>query len=214
LRSFRHYLADSDKPDDFWRLEELYQAAANPEARFLAGQLVLSARVYQNYKRGVAGKLPGAFESGREREENMKDLFMREYRRALAAGETQPRVVLKFGHVHMYRGRSLAYVPTLGNFVGEFAKSNGAKSFHLAMYLNNPPDGFGGGPKGSWLNVLAAVAPEGKWTVVDLRPLRGHWFAGKFKLPAELREVVFGFDAALLIGGGTRGTYERTAKQK
>jgi hypothetical protein len=213
LLTSRHYMADVDKPDDFWQLAELYRASPSPEARFLASQLVLSARVYQNYKRGAAGKVPGAFESGREREENMKDLFMREYRRAQSAGEERPRVLLKFGHTHMYRGRYLAYVPTLGNFVGEFAKSNGMKSFHLAMYLNNPPGGFGGVPKDSWLNVLAGVAPEGKWTVIDLRPLRDYWYAGKFKLPADLRETIFGFDAALLIGGGTRGTYELTAKR-
>jgi hypothetical protein len=209
----RHYMADVDKPDDFWRLAELYQAAPNPEARFLASQLVLSARVYQNCKRGAAGMVPGAFECGREREENMKDLFMREYHLAQSAGDERPRVLLKFGHTHMYRGRYLAYVPTLGNFLGEFAKSNGMKSFHLAMYLNNPPGAFGGIPKDSWLNVLAGVAPEGKWTVIDLRPLRDYWYAGKFKLPAALREVIFGFDAALLLGGGTRGTYELTAKR-
>ncbi len=214
FRPGHHYMAEVDKPDDFWRLEELYRAAPNPEARFLAEQLVLSARVYRNFKRGREGKVPGAFESGREREENMKDLFLRAYRRAQAAGEAQPRVLLKFGHWHMYRGRYLAYVPTLGNFVGEFARANGMKSFHLAVYANNPPGSFRGVPKDSWLKTLADVAPEGKWTVIDLRPLRDYWYAGKIKLPAELREVIFGFDAALMIGGAKPGTHALTAARQ
>ncbi len=207
-----HYMPDIDKPEDFWRLKELYQSSPNPEARFLADQLVLSARIYRNNKRGSQGKVPGSFESNREREENMKDLFLRNYRQAQVAGDAQPRVLLKFGHWHMYRGRYLAYLPTLGNFVGEFAKSNGLKSFHLATYLNNPAGGFRGMPKDSWLKVLASVAPEGKWTIINLRPLRDYWYAGKIKLPGELREAIFGFDAALMIGGGKPGTYQLLAK--
>jgi hypothetical protein len=88
------------------------------------------------------------------------------------------------------------------------------QSFHLATYLNNPPGGFRAMAQDSWLKVLATVAAQGNWTVIDLRPLRGYWYAGKFTLPPELREVIFGFDAALLVGGAEPGTRELTEKRE
>jgi hypothetical protein len=214
FRPGRHYMSDIEKADDFWRLAELYQPAPNPEARFLASQLVLSARVYQNYKRGNERKVPGAFESNREREENMKDLFLRNYRQAQGAGEAMPRVLFKFGHWHAYRGRYHAYIPTLGNFVGEFAKSNGMKSFHLAVHVNNPPGGFRGMRKDSWLQTLAEAAPPAQWTIVDVRSLRDYWYAKTIKMPDELREEIFGFDALLMIGGAKPATYRLTGRQQ
>ena len=48
--------------------------------------------------------------------------------------------------------------------------------------------------------------PLDRWTIVDLRPLRGYLHAGKIRVEPELRQMIFGFDAALLIGGGTAAT--------
>jgi hypothetical protein len=212
FRPGRHYMSDVEKPDDFWRLEDLYRPARDPEAELLATQLVLSARVYQNHKRGTQHKVPGAYESNREREENMKDLFLRRYREAQAQGDAVPKAVLKFGHWHMYRGRYRAYTSTLGNFVGEFARSNGMKSFYVAVHVNNPPGGFRAMRKESYLQALADAAPQDKWTIIDVRPLRGYWYAGLIKLSDELREEIFGFDAILVLGGARGATYHLTAK--
>jgi hypothetical protein len=156
--------------------------------------------------------VPGGYASNREREENMKDLFMRGYRRAVAVGEPMPRVLLKFGHWHLYRGRSPGSVLSLGNFVSQLAKSNGKQSFHLAVIINNPAGGFRAVKPDSWLKPLADAAPVGQWTVMDLRPVRDCWFAGKFKLRPELKELILGFDAALMMAGATPGTYERTKR--
>ena len=58
--------------------------------------------------------------------------------------------------------------------------------------------------------LLARVGSTKEWTIVDLRPLRDLWYAGKLKaLSAEMRKTMFAFDAVLLVGNGTRGAYDR-----
>jgi hypothetical protein len=209
----RHYMGEAPKPDDFFKLTEIYKPRSGSEAEFLIAQLLLSARVYQNYQNGTQGKVPGSFENGREREENMKDLFMLNYRRAQAAGDKLPKALLKFGHWHLYRGLYKANVPTLGNFVSEFAKSNGMKSFQLATYLNNKAGGFRALPDDSWLKPLAEATPKDQWVIIDLRPLRDYTRVKGFEINPELKELILGFDAALMMGGESPGTFRLTTQQ-
>src|SRR5215471_16139897 len=61
----RHYMADIDKPEDFWSLLPLYHPAAGSEADFIIQQLTLSAKIYGFYKAGNQKKIPGYFENGR-----------------------------------------------------------------------------------------------------------------------------------------------------
>ena len=210
-----HYMeADVAKPDDFYRLTELYRPRKGSEAKFLISQLLLSTRVYQNFYNGTKGKVPGYFENGREREENMKDLFMLEYREAQANGEALPKVLLKFGHWHIYRGMYRANVPTLGNFVSEFAKSNGLKSFQLAIFINNKQGGFRALAPDSWQKPLIDLTSEDKWTVIDLRPLRDYLRLDEIQANPELKQLILGFDAALVIGGVSPGTFALTESKK
>jgi hypothetical protein len=88
------------------------------------------------------------------------------------------------------------------------------KSFHVAAHINNPPGSFRGMPKDSWLQPLAEAAPAAQWTINDVRPLRGYWYAKRIALPDELREAIFGFDALILIGGGKAATYQLCRKQQ
>jgi hypothetical protein len=119
-----------------------------------------------------------------------------------------PKVLLKFGHYHSIRGRSWSNVLSLGTFVSEFAKSNGMDSFHLSLYINNASGKYGVLSSYSDFKPLADAAPHDKWTVIDLRPLRNYAHAGKLTdLNPEMRRIIFGFDAVLMIGGGSPGTY-------
>ena len=68
--------------------------------------------------------------------------------------------------------------------------------------------------KNSWLQTLAEAAPPAQWTIMDVRPLRGYWYAKTINLPGELREEVFGFDAHLMIGGAKPATYRLTRRQQ
>lgn len=201
------YMQGVAQPDDFVKLAELYRPKKNSEAEFLLDQLVLSSRVYRNNALAGTGQ-PTGYDSNLEREENMKTLFMFEYRRAQAAGDSLPKVLLKFGHWHTIRGINWGNVFTLGNFVSDFAHSNKTKTFSLALYRNNAAGDYGVLSDSPDFKPLADAADKDKWTVIDLRPLRKFIHAGQIKgASAELRRMIFGFDAALLIGGAERGTY-------
>jgi hypothetical protein len=87
-------------------------------------------------------------------------------------------------------------------------------SFHLAMYSNNTSGDY------SWIHEdedykpLAKVSSTDKWTVIDFRPLRKYAHAGRIEnLRPEMRRIIFAFDAALLIGSVSPGTFKLTAKK-
>ena len=101
---------------------------------------------------------------------------------------------------------------TLGNFSSEFAKSNGLGSFHLAIYANNDQPGYYDilSTDPDYGPLMRAASPR-QWAVIDLRPLRAAAFSGSIHgLTHEQRNLVFGFDAALLIGSQAAGSYELT----
>lgn len=199
------------KPEDFLTIAEWYQAPPNSEAEFLIRQLLLSERVF---RRSVAANtengVPVGYESVSEREENMKYLFMREYRLAESKDKRLPKVFLKLGQIHLIRGLSILNVPSFGNFISEFAKSNGSKSFHLYSYLHNPPGGFRAIGEKSWLKPFANVADVKKWTIFDLRPLRAFLYAKKLEVSPGLEKTIYSYDALLLIGGGSPSTSKET----
>jgi hypothetical protein len=203
-----HYIGRVTKPDDFYKLAEIYRPKKDSEAAFLIDQLLLSARVYRHFYDGTQNKIPGYFENGREREENMKDLFLMNYRRAEAKGDKLPKVLMKLGYWHTIRGIFRANVPTLGNFVSEFAKANSMKSFHLAVFINNQPGGFRALADASAFKPMVDLTPVDSWTIIDFRPLRDYLHAGKLKgIKYDLYQAIFAFDAALIMGGAGAGSH-------
>ncbi|MEW6730872.1 MAG: hypothetical protein AB1489_06020 [Acidobacteriota bacterium] len=203
----RYTMADVGEIDEFNNLIRQYNSKGNSEVEFLISQMLLSAQIYKNNIMAEAGQLTG-YISNLEREENMKTLFMLEYRKAQAAGEALPKVLLKFGHYHSIRGKNLVNVFTLGNFVAELAKSNSMGSFHLTIYNNNTSGDYQGLADIAEYKPLASAA-EGNLTIIDLRPLRGYIHAGRVSgLNPELKSIIFGFDAVLLIKSVSGGTYK------
>src|SRR5262249_57576956 len=118
-------------PEDLASISTWYRARPkdSAEGSFLARQLELSLRVYANWRHAAVEKQPTGYESNREREENMKEIFLFRYREAERRDGRLPKVVFKFGHWHLYRGQSPGSVFTLGNFASEFARSNRPGSF-------------------------------------------------------------------------------------
>ena len=115
-----------------------------------------------------------------------------------------PKVILKLGHWHVFRGIGPSRLQTLGNFVTEFATANNSDAFSVAVYL-----------RGSWRDVsnqkgmspIASATDPAAWTVIDFRALRPAIHAGKFgPLNPNLLNHIYGFDAALVIGGASSGT--------
>lgn len=187
-------------------LEELRRqshASEGSEARFILDNLVSSSQIYNYYQRARAGELTG-YANGFEREQQMKRLFMRQYRAAEANGEHNPKVLLKLGHWHTFRGQGPSRLQTLGNFVTEFATANGSDALTVGVYL-----------RGSWRDVseqkglepIALATDPASWTLIDLSTLRPAVTARRFgDLNSNLLSHIFGFDVALVIGGASEGT--------
>jgi len=200
------YMAQEPKSEAFAELARTVQAAPGTEAERLVQDLVISDRIYRNYREGRH------YENGYEREEYMKSRFLDEYRRAQRSGDALPKVLMKFGHWHVFRGIGPSNLQTLGNFASEFATSNGMRSFHIAIFPNGDPGAYG--DISGWdpeIRGFASGSTPGVWTIVDLRPLRANFTALVKGLAPEradqLQRWVYGFDAALFIGRMQQGTY-------
>jgi hypothetical protein len=183
-------------------LEGLRRQMAPPdgsETQFILDNLVSSSQIYGYYYTGEH------YLNGYVREEQMKHLFMREYRAAQASGERNPKVLLKLGHWHVFRGLGPSHLQTLGDFVTEFAVANGADAFSLGTYIRGP---WRDVSHQQGLEPIALATDPAAWTIIDFRALRTLVAAGKFgALNPNLLSHIYGFDAALVLGGASTGTY-------
>ncbi|HSR51348.1 MAG TPA: hypothetical protein VLV83_11005 [Acidobacteriota bacterium] len=171
--------------------------------RWLAG----SARNIRLFREHTAENPSGYF-SNLEREEMMKDAFLRQYRRAMAQGDSLPKVLIKSGHWHSLKGRNLGNIFTLGNLVSQLARSNGRESLHIGIsVINEPGRHWSISEDEDWAPIAAVSSPE-EWTLIDLRPLRPYLHSGLFKLSPSLEEMAFSFDLALVLGGTDAGSIE------
>jgi hypothetical protein len=203
-----HYMSNEPKSDLFAQLREAVRPKPGSETEMLVQSLIVSDRIYRNYREEAY------YENAREREHYMKTRFLDEYRNAWAVEKTVPKVILKFGHWHLYRGLSPNNQQTLGNFVSEFATANDSRSFHLAIFPNNTPGGYG--DLGKWRDpaprLLARNLKTTEWIVVDLRPLRAQYHSLAKEMTPDVRDSfrrwIFGYDAALFMGGMERATYD------
>lgn len=202
-------LPDVKKSAAFLSLPEFYRRAPGSEADLLIEQLFKSLDIYRNWWLATHENKPTRWAQSSDREENMKALFMLRYRAAQRAGEREPKVVVKAGHYHAIRGENWSDLPSLGDFLAQFAKANRRTSFHLAVWNNNDrPGDFEILSKDRDFGALFRSASARRWTIIDFRPLRARAYADQLPgLTPELKKVLFGFDAALLIGSGTGGTY-------
>lgn len=205
----RYMMPEVSKTEDFKNLLQLYQPKKGSEEEFLINELLTSIRIYEKW-----ASPSSRFEANYTREENMKALFMNEYRKAQGVGEEMPKVLLKFGHVHAMRGLNPSNVLSLGNFVTEFAKRNNTKSFLLTMWVNNASGNYSVLSKYDDYKAIAKATPTDRWTIVDFRPLRNFANAGKIQdLNPEMRRAIYSYDAALIIGGDSLGTFHLTANK-
>lgn len=192
------------KTSDLEALRGQIAAPQSSEAQFILDNLLSSSRIYGYYQSGEH------YLNGYVREEQMKHLFMRAYRAAQAKGEHDPKVLVKLGHWHVFRGVGPTHLQTLGDFVTELAVADGTDAFSLGTYL-----------RGSWRDVsqqkglepIALATDPTRWTIIDLRALRPAVAARTFgTLNPNLLSHIYGFDAALVIGDATAGTYSTITK--
>ncbi len=180
----------------------------SPEAQQLFASLLESRDIYL----GQSGPTP--YLSNRHRARLMKGTFLDDLSAAAKAEKSFPKVLLKFGAWHMYRGLNPLRSSELGNLVGEAAEGHKVEAVNILVLgvkgSQLVPAGVGrpeapkpldlAGDKDSDYRCLAPFYAElGKdWMVFDLRPMR----PGFRKLGVtdpELERVIFGFDFLVLI---------------
>lgn len=148
-----------------------------------------------------------------------KQLFLSNYRAAQAAGEEHPRVMLRFGSYHAKRGLMSEFgTSTLANFVGELGAAEKGQMINVIFIdcaLDSKDDWRA--PKDhprpcsprerTWLRPFAGAAMH-KWTLFDMRDLRKEVRAGRVDVNRELWEVIYGFDAVVLLKESTASHFQ------
>src|SRR5580692_3367751 len=199
--------------DELNKLKDLLRAEGNATSQALLDALIKSRDIYQKNMNG------SGYESNRERALLMKSNFVSDYKQATQADGAPPKVLFKFGAWHMYKGINPLRNNDMGNFVTEFADSQGTTSLHIAIL----------GVKGSQLRFAGIGRPaqpadfnlaedkdsdflflkpmfdnlenEG-WTMFDLRGLR-KGFRSLEPVDKEMERMIFGYDLLVLIPNAT-----------
>lgn len=193
-------------PADVWApLRQAYAPAPGSEAdRILT--LLERTREINGYWETDQGWL-----SNHQRALLNKRQLMRYLDEATARDGQMPRVLMKFGAGHMMRGRSLTNVFDLGTLASELADVRGTQSFHVLLLPGAGTTQAVIDPRvfrsvetpvelEDWMKPFYDAADPRQWTVFDLRPLRPR--ARRMgPLPDELRNVIYGFDAVVILSG-------------
>jgi hypothetical protein len=209
-------------------LRAAFAEARSPRAAYLVETIAKSSEIYNYYAAGERGEVPGYYSNNAVREDYMKGRFLTEYHFAEQRDGKPPKVLLKFGQYHLYRGLSPTHVPSLGNFVSDFARSK--ESGFLSIYI--VPIGtadassggtgylpFAGNEHSKFLKPFAPLAESSRWILLDLRPFReGPYYRALADAAPDLtddqrqdlRRLVYGYDALVLIGNSAPATHEAT----
>jgi len=163
---------------------------------------------------------PAEYRNARRRERLMKTLFAANYARAASHAAAPPKVLLKFGAYHVFRGLNPVHGSGIGNYVAEFAEGQAARSLHICLLavkgsqpirprVGQPaqlrPFNLEDDPGFRYLQPMFGNLLQTDWTMFDLRPLRQE-FSRPGAITAELAEFVFGFDILVLVPEGRPAT--------
>ena len=195
-------------PSAFLDLKAAARVSGNAQAERLASALVKTETINALYDTGQN------YESNRERVSNLKQNFTADYLHLAQQRGHEPRVLLKFGDNHLYRGFDTTNTSNLGNYISEFADERGFTSLHILIrgIRGQESHNMGTGRPDQSTDVDYAKSPEGEplsltpfygqadpnqWTLFDLRPLRpklrslGH-------VDRELERLILGYDLVVI----------------
>ncbi|WP_116089931.1 hypothetical protein [Sphingomonas crusticola] len=162
------------------------------------------------------GQNSEAFASNGQRARLMKRTLVKH----LEAGPKAPRILFKFGDVHMAKGVNALGQRDVGNFVAERAEGQGTGSLHIAVYgargvhalyagvgrpVRHEPFVMTQDPDYAWLKDALPDSATGArdWILIDLRPLRE-------RSPADMstawRRMVEGYDMVVVAPDLTPST--------
>ncbi len=184
-------------------LRRLRALMTGRDARFapLVDDLIASNAIYRPYV-GGGGEY---WVANTARENLMRANFVRAYNAALRDG-AGPRVMMKFGGYHAFRGASPLAVQGLGGFVSEFAAARGQSALTILALCGpggetsgqaNPPNPCGPGYAATWPFLAEATDPD-RITVFNVRMIRlrpRRWA----HLPADAQRVLASFDVIVVV---------------
>jgi hypothetical protein len=163
-------------------------------------------------------------DSGR-RSRLMKTLFTADYDEVARLESSPPKVLLKFGAYHIYRGLNPMQDSGIGNYVAEFAEGHGAQSLHIClMDVRGSYPIFGGvgrpargvrlfnlqaDPRSRYLQPILANLLESQWTLFDLRTLREDVRRRPEVVSSELAALIFAMDILVMLPEATPSTRVR-----
>ena len=208
---------------DVAQLEAAFKAAPGSEADEAIRELVVSREIYRMYNAGTN------YESNQMRDDLMKRHFLDGYRAAQARGERAPKVIIKLGANHVFRGPSTTQSFEMGSFIPEFAETTGGKSFGILFVVEKGtsnafrPFGSEEADKTQKYDLLGsseyavfdmksvlAAASDRDWTIIDLRPVRALSQNGGLRgIDAKARRLLNSFDAVVVVPEGHASIYIR-----
>jgi hypothetical protein len=188
---------------DLVNLQTVLERTGNRRARELAAALIETHHIYSVHESGHS------YDANRERALLLKHNFLTEYQQLAATIGKPPRVLLKFGENHLFKGFDETDLNDLGNFVTEFADGLGSTSLHIAVLGIRGEEEAKFGPGRADRAVAKDAAPGAlrsfyaeayrkSWTVFDLRPLRSE-FACLGHIDRAVERLIFGYDTLVLI---------------
>ena len=195
----------SASDDDVTELQTAMNKDGTAVSQSVMREFVASRRIY----RLNLSDSPG---SNSERASLLKKHFLERYR-ALQRNTSNPRILLKFGDNHMWKGFNDTHQLDLGNFVAELASVEHSTSLHIqvlaargtlaefdgyAKPMKKAPFVLAETPEYEWLKPVVEMLPDKQTDhsiVVDLRKLRFRNIA----MTGEWERLVYGYDLLVMI---------------
>ena len=190
----------------------LLREGGGPQARSLFASLVESHQ--------INSLSPADPANARRRSLLMWRLFSEDYAKRSKAEQGPPKVLLKFGAYHVYRGQNPVHGTGIGNQVAQLAGRRGANSLHIRLLpvagsfpfyprLGQPQQhrsfNLRDDPGSRYLDPMLDNLLPSDWTVFDLRPLRRGFSTLSASSPA-LANLISGIDILVMVPKATPGT--------
>lgn len=192
----------------------LLEKEGTPQTRSLFASLIQSHEINRAWPADSA-----------RRSRLMKTLFTADYADAARLEASPPKVLLKFGAYHIYRGLNPMHDSGIGNYVAEFAEGHGAQSLHICLMavkasypsfpiLGRPARGLRlfnlqEDPRSRYLQPILGNLVESEWTLFDLRTLREDVRRRPEIVSSDLAALIFGMDILVMVPEATPSTRVR-----
>lgn len=187
-------------------LRSAFEKRNDAAALELIDAMIISNRIYKPF----TGRGSTRYAGNLVRENYMKMNFLDHFNKAKSSEREAPKVFMKFGAYHGSRGRSGTNVPALMDFLAEWGRSEGYRSFNIHVDCNGgvsrdirsgneePCESYFLNSKDGKSNPFAEHIPEDEMTVLDLRGLRPYAARMKF-LGEDIINLIYAYDAYLAM---------------